>query len=184
MRFTYIARTIDGQEQRGGIDADGLEIAREILRKRNLFVEEIHTSPAEERLTTSFTAPALPLQKKSDPLWTDIDAEKKKAEQKALAMDHTYVPLVDTFRLFAGWLLAWYAVVYLFGSLQALKQLPFEIPFIEGLFLSPLILRLTFATYLFLLLTSIHKALGKGTGKGVLLTLVGVGLYAFFHMNV
>ncbi len=184
MRFTYIARTVAGEEQRGVIDAEALETAREMLRKRNLFIEEIHTSPSEERLTTTFTAPPVLPKKKSDPLWTDIDTEKKKAEVKALATEHTYVPLIDTFRLFAGWLLAWYAIVYLLGSAQALKQLPFEIPFIEGLFLSPLILRLTFATYLFLLFTTMHKAWGKGTGKGMILTLIGLALYAFFHVNV
>ena len=182
MRFSYIARTISGEEQRGIAEANSLEDAHEDLRKKNLLVEEIHVAKPEEHLTATFTAPPRLPGEKIDPLWTNVDAEKNK-EQSVVA-EHPYVPLIDTFRLFAGWLLAWYAVVYLLGSAQSLGRLPIEIPFIDSLFLSPLILRLSFATYLFLLVTTIHRALGKGIGRGIFLTIVGIVAYGFFHVNV
>ncbi len=182
MRFSYIARTIGGEEQRGTIEGASLEEAREHVRKKNLIIEDMHEAKPQEHLTATFMAPPKLPGEKIDPLWTDTDGEKNKNQD--ITTEHTYVPLLDTFRLFAGWLFAWYAVVYLLGSAQALGKLPVEIPFIESLFLSPLILRLSFATYLFLLLTTIHKAGGKGTGKGILLTIVGVIAYAFFHVNV
>lgn len=164
MRFSFIARTVAGQEQRGTLDADNLETAREILRKRQLLVETIH--PIHAAATGN--------------LWTDIDAEKKPAQT---SVRHSYVPLIDTFRLFAGWLLAWYGLVYLLGALMQSGRLQIDIPFVQALFVSPIILRLAFGTYLFLLLTSMHRAWGKGMLKGILLTIAGIFLYAFFHVN-
>ncbi len=170
MLFFFIARTIAGQEQRGTLEAPSLEHAREELRKKNLLVDTV-------RLHHSM------VEKKSGPLWTDTEPVKKQ-EATTLSHAHSYVPLTETLRLFAGWLLAWYGLVYLLGALKLENRLPFEVPFVEGLFLSPLILRLAFGMYLFLLLTTIHKALGRGTGKGIALTLAGVLAFAFFHVNV
>lgn len=179
MRFAFIARTIAGHEQRGTLEVPSLEEAREDLRKRNLLVEDIRAVTSEEPPPASFPAP--PPLPGEHPLWTDIDTEEAAASG---VTDHAYVPLTDTFRLFAGWLLAWYILVYLFGSLQELGRMPFQIPFVQSLFLSPIILRLAFGTYLFLLLTSLHRAWGKGVLKGILLTIVGVLAFTFFHVNV
>jgi hypothetical protein len=95
-----------------------------------------------------------------------------------------YVPLSDTFRLYAGWLLAWYGLVYLLGSYQFTKHLPFEIPFLSGLFLSPLVLTFAFGTFFFLFLSSIHRLLGRGLWKGIFLTVIWVGVMAVFWVNV
>jgi hypothetical protein len=162
--FTYIGQSMDGKEERGSIEATSAEHARELLRKRSLLVEHVTlsqglTSPAPSpNAATTATVPA-------------VQAEDE------------YVPLSDTFRLYAGWLLAWYSIVYLVGSYQFTKDLPFEIPFLEGLFLSPLVLKFAFGTFLFLLLSSVHRALGRGIWKGVFLTLVWLGVVTLFVLN-
>lgn len=163
--FTYIGQAMDGKEQRGSVEAPNAEEARELLRKRGLMVEQVKEAvgfvPAETHIDTT--------------------AAVKANEQ---SVPEEYVPLSDTFRLYAGWLLAWYAVVYLIGSYQFTKRLPFEIPFLEGLFLSPLVLKFAFGTFLFLMLSTLHRALGRGIGKGVALTLVWFALMTLFSLNV
>ena len=95
----------------------------------------------------------------------------------------SYAPLSDTLRLYAGWLLAWYALVYLLGSAQYFGNLPFEVPFLDGLFYSALVLRFAFGTFLFLLLSSVHRLLGRGLWKGLLLTAVWIVLMLWFWGN-
>ena len=70
-----------------------------------------------------------------------------------------YFPMIDTLRLFAGWLLAWYGVVYVLGSLHWAGTLPEGIPFIQALFESSLILRFACGTFLFLLPVAIFTFL-------------------------
>jgi hypothetical protein len=165
--FTYIGQAMDGKEQRGSVEAPNAEEARELLRKRGLMVEHVKEAVGFEPAKTHID--------------TDAAPPGKPAEQP---VPEEYVPLSDTFRLYAGWLLAWYAVVYLIGSYQFTKRLPFEIPFLEGLFLSPLVLKFAFGTFLFLMLSTLHRALGRGIGKGVALTLVWFALMTLFSLNV
>ncbi|HVW66100.1 MAG TPA: hypothetical protein VHA78_00010 [Candidatus Peribacteraceae bacterium] len=174
--FSYIAHTQDGQVNRGTLEAPSMEDAREMMRKKGWTVEEITSMPTPEPLV-QFTA-AMP--------WTTIDdaKEQKKTERKMKAEEKTYMPLVDTLRLFAGWLLAWYGLIYLLGDLQSRPHSPLALPFIDALFTSSLVLRFTFGTFLFLLLTSVHQWLGRGIGKGITLTIIGVIVFMLFHWNV
>jgi hypothetical protein len=173
--FSYIARSMSGETVRGSVSASSGEDAREHLRKQNLLVEELQ----EERAAVPVREdPTRALSK----IWEDIPSEPHLSPAEEVVTDE-YAPFVETLRLFAGWLLAWYAAVYAFGSYQWMRELPVTIPFIEGLFLSPLVLRLTFGTFLFLLLSTVHKALGGGIGRGIIVTIVGVFLFAFFHVN-
>lgn len=173
--FAYIARTNAGTLERGSLTAPDAEEAREILRKRNLFVEELQTEQGQ-RVQVRFPPTVLP--------WSTTETDEPSSASSADLEPVEYVPLLDTLRLFAGWLLAWYAVVYLIGSFQRAGKLPSGLPFVEGLFLSPLVLRFAFGTYLFLLLTSLHRILGGGVGKGLLLTVVGVAMLVGFHIMV
>ena len=95
-----------------------------------------------------------------------------------------YFPLYDTMRLYAGWLLAWYGVVFALGSYQSLKPLPFHVPYADSLFLSPLVLSFTFASYLFLLCSSIHKSLLHNKASAIVLAIAGLALFFAFRMNV
>lgn len=166
--YTYIAEDEAGQKQRGTVDADSYDQARESLRRKNLSI----LSLAEFTLSE-----ADPLPVESMP-W----GAKAKPMQEAEAV--SYVPLVETLRLFAGWLLAWYGLVYLLGGLQMKRSISQDIPFISALFSSGLVLRFSFATFVFLLLTSVHAWTGKGIAKGIALTLVGIALVIAFHLTV
>ena len=95
-----------------------------------------------------------------------------------------YFPFLETLRLYAGWLLAWYALVYALGSYQFLKELPFRIPYAESLFLSPLVFSFTFAAYLFLLCTTLYIALHRNTYIGFFLFILGVGSFVLYRMNI
>lgn len=162
-----------GGVMRGSIDAPSAEDAREQLRKKDLTVEELHEMPNQ----------AAPMFDTSMP-WTTTEDDSKGKKAAALPLEEqSYVPLTDTLRLFAGWLLAWYALIYILGEFQTEGRLPFDIPFLEALFASPLVLRFTFATFLFLLLTSIQRATGKGFAKGLMLTIAGVVIFGLFHVN-
>jgi hypothetical protein len=177
--FTYIGQRMDGTEERGIMEGSSAEDVRERLRKRGVIVDQVTPAPL-------FT-PAEPLAvPKATPVQTVMPPKPAKAsapEANLIEEDPHYIPLVDTFRLYAGWLLAWYSLVYLLGSYQYLKGLPFEIPFLEGLFLSPLVLKFAFGTFLFLLVSSVHRAMGRGIWKGVFLTIVWLVLVTLFSLN-
>lgn len=163
--FSYIARTNEGTLERGTINARSVDAAREQLRRKQMEVEELQ----EEDAPVAVQFSNMP--------WTVSDKEKASPDVVE------YIPLIDTLRLFAGWLLAWYAVVYLLGAYQLTGKISSELPFLQSLFESWLVLRFAFITFLFLLLTSIHRAWGRGTGKGLLLAAIGVVLYSIFHVN-
>ncbi|MBI3619363.1 hypothetical protein HY213_05020, partial [Candidatus Peregrinibacteria bacterium] len=64
-----------------------------------------------------------------------------------------YYPLVDTLRLYAGWLLAWYGAVFALGGYQWTRTLPFKSDIVNDMLSSPFIVVASFATFLFLLLS-------------------------------
>lgn len=165
--YTYIAEDAAGVKQSGTVEAPTYDQAREILRKKDLAVSAL----AEFTLSDQD-----PLPVESMP-WSG----RTKKVPAAPAGDVTYLPLVETLRLFAGWLIAWYGLVYLLGGLQFKKNISADIPFVAALASSSLVLRFCFGTFLFLLLTSVHAWMGKGIAKGIVLTLVWILLMAGFH---
>jgi hypothetical protein len=176
MSFSYIARTADGTLERGNIDAPTMEKARETLRKKHLDVEEMRAADAATP-SISFTQ-SMPWTVTDEP-----DGSKKTPKKAVKAAPVGYIPLVDTLRLFAGWLLAWYGVIYVLGSLQLSGKISTEWPFVQGLFESALVLRFTFATFMFLMLSTIHRAIKGAVGSGIALSVVGVVLVMLFHLN-
>ncbi len=164
--FTYIARNQTGQIDRGTIEAPSMEQARETLRKRGLLTEQIQSLSNAMPWTT-----------------TEDDGSVQKNDVAIPNQTRSYLPLEGTLRLFAGWLLAWYGLVYLLGAFQYNQKLPPDVPFLQALFVSPLVLRCTLGVFLFLLFTDLHRWLGRGIGKGILLTIVAVGLFVGFHLN-
>lgn len=97
---------------------------------------------------------------------------------------NSYFPLYETLRLYAGWLLAWYGIIYAIGAYQHVKDLPFRIPYAESLFLSPLVLSFTFASFVFLLCTTLSKALPVFRFKNILLFLTGTAIFMLYRMNI
>lgn len=123
----------------------------------------------QEFHTTVDTSPPLP-----------ADSPHMKDEEETAV----YFPLADTLRLYAGWLLAWYALVYALGHYQSQREYPFRIPYVEGLLLSPLVLTFAIAAFLFLLLSGIHSKLGGGYLRGLTLSALGALLFIFYRINV
>lgn len=174
-QFTYSALTKEGQLKEGTMEAISMQAARDALKEMNLTLEEIHESTAAEQV--EFTAPA-------SPVVPFAPASSSASVTPDAASAHAYFPLIDTLRLYAGWLLVWYALVYALGSFQHLRSLPFAIPYLEGLFLSPLVLQFTLGAFLFLLCTGLWKLLGKNIWSGLLLMMLGVAGFVLYRMNV
>lgn len=97
--------------------------------------------------------------------------------------ENEYHPLLETFRLYAGWLLACMAVIYAVGSYQQARVLPFHSDLLQEWLESALILHVTFTAFIFLLLGSVHRGIGGGAWKGILLAIAGFLLIAFFRAN-
>ena len=97
-----------------------------------------------------------------------------------------YAPLIDTLRLYAGWLLAWYVVIYAVGAYQASRDLPFRVPYVEAMLppYSSLVLTFAVGAFLFLFVSSLHRILGKGIILGTVLWLLGITGFVVYRMNV
>lgn len=162
--FSYRATDEKGQEQQGTLDAASHDAALEALAVKGwtpVDVAPLSTEPF------NFVAPTSSSQKQAP------HGEKK-----------VYLPIAATLRLYAGWLLAYYALVYALGWYAHSRDLPFEIPYVEALLLSPLVLSFTLAAFLFLTLHSMYQLWGKGLWKGILLSALGVGVFVVYRMNV
>jgi len=199
-QFTYSAIQSDGQRVSGTIESFSLQAAHDALKQMHLIPEEIHESTVSEQPLTpeqaekllSFTQPAFTNEMPEEtPVSSEITTESPEVpspKSQVLSPNpqspSSYFPLLDTLRLYAGWLLAWYCLVYALGHYQHTRPLPFRIPFVEGLFLSPLVLSFTLGAYLFLLLSGIWKATGRGIFKGLIATGIGVAGFVLYRMNV
>ena len=98
--------------------------------------------------------------------------------------DSDYHPLLSTLRLYAGWLLACLAIVYALGTYQQLKVFPLRLDILDEWMDSPMLLNVTSVTFLFLMLSSVHQALGRGFWKGVFLTGAGFSILVVFQINM
>ncbi|MDD5075126.1 MAG: hypothetical protein PHO54_04590 [Candidatus Peribacteraceae bacterium] len=190
--FSYSALSPQGELKEGIIDAISLQAARDAIKEMGLNLEEIHESTLTEQ-TEAGLPPSPPPSEQiaseepsavpASPL-PNISVAKQEAKQKPKDTDKHYFPLIDTLRLYAGWLLAWYCIVFVLGSYQSSRSLPFRIPYLDGLFLSPLVLSFTLAAFLFLLMTGIWKLLGRGWIMGFLVTILGAAAFVLYRMNV
>jgi hypothetical protein len=95
-----------------------------------------------------------------------------------------YYPLIETLRLYAGWLLAWYIVVYALGSYLSLNEVPWTPMILSDLVESPVLQLFTLGAFLFLLGTTIHRMLGRGVLKGIILTIIFVGMLGVYAVNM
>jgi hypothetical protein len=163
--FSYIAKRQDGTDDRGTLVAPSFDAAREELRKRNLMPEDLREVPAV-------------VEKKAKPAplpWSGAN----NGSAPALREEPEYAPLHETLRIFAGWLLAWYGVIYALGFLERTGKLP-ALPFVSELFESRLVLQFTFGTFLLLALSNVHRWFGKGILMGFLLVIAYAALLAGF----
>lgn len=63
------------------------------------------------------------------------------------------------------------------GYYVRVRDVPFPVPIVEGLLLSPLVFNFLLATFLFLLLSSVHRLLRGGILKGLVFAALGITLF-------
>lgn len=170
--FSYVARDQDGRSVTGALEAPSAEAARASLREMDLHVDLLEHGGGERS--------AEPEKRPAEAIvsWT-----ARETPAAAPASERDYFPLVDTLRLYAGWLLAWYFIIYSFGYYQSTRPLPLRIPLIDELYASPMILSFSVAAFLFLLLSSIHRLFGRGVLLGIGLSIVGIIAFWLFQSN-
>lgn len=171
--FSYTA--VDDRKERiqGMVDAMSLQAARSALQGIDLFIEEIHEATPSER-------------EGAKPWETVAVAESSTVNNVGMVGKvglATYFPLLDTLRLYAGWLLAWYVLVVTLGAYQETKELPFTIPLVEGLWQSVLILRAAFGVFLFVMLSSLYRFFRSRGWMGGGLGMIGGLLFYVFLVN-
>lgn len=194
--FSYTARDPLGRLVHGTMDAVSTQTARIEVQAKGLLPEEIHEATMEEKN-----------ERVCEPVWEETDAIPAvsftpsdhgsdlpsqengpettwETEPAEVASPPVYFPFSHTLALYAGWLLAYYAVVYAIGWYQHSRELPFEIPYVQALLLSPLVLSFSLAAFLFLLLTTVHHNVGGGKLRGILFGLLGIALFALYQVNV
>jgi hypothetical protein len=169
--FFYVAHDDQGQEVRGTIEAISVQAARAALREKEVEVKEIHEATMNELRSTQYSS-SITLE--DSPSSTEIQSQK------------SYYPFVDTLRLYAGWLLAWYSITYVFGAYQYTKDIPIRIPYAEALLppFSDIVFSFTIASFLFLLLSSLQKSFGGGTVQSFVFTILGIVLFSLYRVNV
>lgn len=179
--FSYTARDENGNMVDGTMDAVSTQAVRDSLGDMQLIVEEVHEATQSDQNTMQSwdTAPSVPFQNISP-----LEEKKPPITVKEKTAKQAYFPIVDTLRLYGGWLLAWYCLVYAFGFYQSSKDLPFRIPYVESLFLSPLVLSFTLVAFLFLLLSELHKKRGGGRKLGWIFVIIGIAVFWIYRVNV
>ncbi len=115
-------------------------------------------------------------------VWVDVPEENEKREGPVEA-PRSYTPLVETLRLYAGWLLVWYFIVYALGAIQLTRHLPVRSLVVESLFSSSLIADCSCGFFLFLLCSSLHRRMGGGILLAMCLFLAGVVFLLLFAFN-
>jgi hypothetical protein len=175
--FSYTARNSEGTLVHGTLDAETPQAAHAALRGMEMSVEDLTQLPL---------SPA--------PQWNAIEEDLPPAPAAPVAAvvepaapagrDPNYYPLVDTLRLYAGWLLAWYFAIFAVGFYQETNRLPFKISLIEQLFFSSTVLSFACASFLFLLFSNLHRTFGRGWIRGILLTLAGFAVFVLFRANM
>jgi len=173
--YTYQATDASGNTVEGVVESHSLQSARDEVVAMGLEPVEIYEAATSAPKTSDapWVDPMQSLQEEPDPVSNKPDVESV-----------AYFPLLDTLRLYAGWLLAWYGMVYVVGAYQFMKDVPFHIPYAESLFLSPLVLSFTFAAYLFLLISGVFKLTGRSKKVGIVLAVAGIGIFLLYKMNI
>lgn len=92
---------------------------------------------------------------------------------------YQYFPLVETLRLYSGWLFAILFALYAVGA-QMVLYWNMRLPLVRQWVEAPLFRDVALASFLFLLATSLHKILRGRTVLALLLLLLSLGALAVF----
>ena len=134
-----------------GIDASGTTHRGTV--QGNTKREAFDRLRATQKLSLSLLSPVgvTPLFRDPDLLkWQEKDALATMTPASASPEHHGYASLIDTLRLYAGWLLVWYAAFSSIGYYSSVRVLPFHLPFSELFFFSPFLSAVASCAFLFL----------------------------------
>ena len=175
----------DGTRVHGTIEAISAQAARAALRKDNMEAEELHEATLQERQKIEGYTPATtPIA--AEPTETVKTPTSAPSKSVAPKVNKSYYPIIHTLRLYAGWLLAWYCLVYAIGSYQYTKETPVRVPYVEALLppFSSIVFTFTIVAFLFLLLTTLYVKTSRTTGRAVSMWALGIACYALYRINV
>ncbi len=94
-----------------------------------------------------------------------------------------YAPLTDTLRLYSGWLLAWYSLFVALGYYVNQRNLPYDIPFVQAFFISPLIFSFTVAIFLFLLTTTIIRIFKANIVTSIVIAMLAISAFVVTRIS-
>ena len=168
--FAFEATDTSGTIHRGTMTAPSKRSTFDALRKRSLrpnMIELVGVTP-----------------KYSDPdlaSWLEKEGATTNSvlkEEPTGSQQSDYFSLVDTGRLYAGWLLAWYGLFIGLGYYVHGRALPWPIPFVEGFYGSTLIYQCIVALFIFLALSTLRSLLQwSSLPKDIFLVVIGITLY-------
>ncbi|MDA1208545.1 MAG: hypothetical protein O2904_00755 [bacterium] len=191
--FFYSARNERNTLVHGTIDAFSAQAARDSLQQMNMVAEELHEATLKERKQASDKDEDITPAKKfitPNEVYIDktpsIDHSFNESATTKRRTRKSYYPFFETLRLYTGWLLAWYILVYAFGSYQHVKDISFRIPYVEALLppFSPIVLRFAFTCFVFLAFSNIYTFFGSKSLHKKILTALGIGIFALYLLNV
>ena len=184
--YTYSALNVDDNVINGTIDSLSVEAARNTLKAMQLKVTEVHEATLTEQSSLSHSLEGHPNLQSSDSWSYDSPDQSNLDSIPDLYPDTSvvYLPFVQTARLYAGWLLAWYFLVMAVGAYQMNRSLPFEIPYVQALLLSSLVHACTLMAFLFLCFSSLQVRLHHKTKTTIALSLVGFGILYLYYINI
>ena len=136
-----------------------------------------------------------PIQSSPPPVktWTPIDevipqttapvAPGQNARStRGVSANVSYHPMLSTLRLYAGWLLVWYGLFLALGYYYSVRDISVDIPIVQGFASSQLVMTFMLAIFLFLLCTSLHRALKGGKLTASVLSVLGAGGFVGLRM--
>lgn len=96
----------------------------------------------------------------------------------------TAFPLLETLRLYAGWVFFWSMSVLALIAFDTTRELPFAIPYIQDFAQLRTIVIIAAASFLFLLFAVLHRSLKMKKIYGALLAMVWLLAIGFVMQNI
>ena len=168
--FSYTGTDSDGQSVSGTLEADTQDAAHNTLKDVGIDVVSLEVQGA------------FPLEREGTEVREEL--EEKEVQKVQHREETDYYPLIDTIRLYAGWLLAWFGAVFALGFYQSTRPLSFRIPYVENLSQSPVLFQAALGLFLLLLFSGFYKATGRNIVAGLMLLCIGLAGFAYVLLNL
>lgn len=199
--FAFEGTDTAGKQHKGVIQSDSKEQAfRRIQRDQGLQVNALYKAGTEKPMSDGdliswqepkpAESPALltdappPFTIVDEPLQMRATTPAAKDEQSVEKKPRSYISIFETLRLYAGWLLAWYGLFVAFGYYSYVRVSPVDLPAAQGFLFSPLIFSFILIIFLYLLMTTIQRALRGQMLLGSALAVIGIALFFVLQIGL